>query len=220
MNGRLADYVGCACEVKTMENDLLVIGKIRAVLDDENGQSIEIISSDGDRLPTAAYGIPVKVNLYSSKLGFLGLGGKVYITHESFWRINDITTFGENERRSYFRIKVHTHAEVTGPDKTNTIRTFKCTVTSVSLSGVLIALDDDDSFFSPGTEVYIHGLKVMEGYDSFDVKCVVCRTDEHHSLGRLYGCRFVDMSMKETDRLYQEIFAKQRIDIQKRRGRI
>ena len=217
MDGRLADYVGCACEVKTMDNDLLVLGKIRSVLDDD-GQAIEIVSYNGDSMPAAAYGIPIKINIFNNKKGFLSLGGKVYITHESFWRINEISTFGENERRSYYRLKIHTNAVSTGPDKTNTTRNFKCLVTSVSLSGILIAVDDDDCYYRDGTEIEVRGLKVCEDHESFNVKCVVNRIDENHLLGKLYGCRFVNMSGKESDRLCKEIFAKQRLDIQRRRG--
>lgn len=217
MNGRLADYVGCACEVKTMDNDLLVVGKIRSVWDDD-GQAIEITSYNGESMPAAAYGIPIKINIFNNKRGFLSLGGKVYITHESFWRINDISTFGENERRGYYRLKIHTNAETIGPDKTNTIRTYKCLVTSVSLSGILIAIDDDDCYFREGTEIEVRGLRVFDGSESFNVICTVNRIDENHLLGKLYGCRFTKMSGKESDRLCKEIFAKQRQDIQRRRG--
>ena len=220
MNGRLADYVGCACEVKTMENDLLLVGKLRNVINDDNGQALEIVSSDGEDMPTAAYGIPVKINVFNSKLGYLGLGGKVYITHNKFWRINEISSLGENERRGYFRIKIHSHAEVIGPDKTNAVKPFKCVVTSISLSGLLIAVDDEDCYFRIGSELEVHGLRVGDGQEIFSVKCTVMRVDEHHSLGKLFGCQFVEMKGKEADRLCQEIFRKQRQDIQKRRGRI
>ena len=217
LDGRLADYVGCACEVKTMDNDLLVVGKIRSVLDDD-GQAIEITSYNGDSMPAAAYGIPIKVNIINSKHGFLSLGGKVYITHESFWRVNDISTFGENERRGYYRLKIHTLADVIGPDKANVIKNYKCLVISVSLSGILIAVDADDCYFRDETEIEVRGLRVFEAGESFNVKCTVNRIDENHLLGKLYGCRFVKMSGKESDRLCKEIFAKQRQDIQRRRG--
>lgn len=217
MDGRLADYVGCACEVKTMDNDLLVVGKIRSVLD-EDSQAIEIVSYNGESMPAAAYGIPIKINIINSKRGFLSLGGKVYITHESFWRVNEISTFGENERRGYFRLKIHTHAEAIGPNRTNTIKTFKCLVTSVSLSGILIAVDDDDCYFREETEIEVRGFKVFDGGEAFNVKCTVNRIDENHLLGKLYGCRYAKMSGKESDRLCKEIFAKQRQDIQRRRG--
>ncbi|MGI5985276.1 MAG: PilZ domain-containing protein [Clostridiales bacterium] len=219
MNEHLANYVGCFCEVKTMDNDLLLLGKIRAVLDDD-GQALEIVSSDGEEMPSAAFGIPVKINVFSNKHGYLGLGGKIYIAHNSFWRINEITSFGDNERREYFRIKTHSNAEVIGPDKTNTIRTFKCVVTSISLSGLLIAVSDEDCYFQKGTELEVKGLRVGEGQEVFNVACTVRRIDEHRALGKLYGCQFLNLGRRESDRLCQEIFAKQRLDIQRRRGRI
>lgn len=220
MNGHLADYVGCSCEVKTMENDLLVVGKVRNIIYDDDGTALEIVSPDGDEMPTAAFGIPVKVNVFNNKLGYLGLGGKIYITHSSFWRINEISTLGENERRGYFRIKIHSPAEVIGPDIKNIVRSFKCFVTSISLSGLLIAVEDEESYFREGTELVVKGLRIGESVEIFDVTCMVKRVAEHHSLGKLYGCQFVGIKSKEVDRLCQEIFKKQRQDIQKRRGRL
>lgn len=217
MNGRISDYVGSSCEVKTMENDLLLVGKIRAVLED-NGIALEIVSSDDEAMPAAAYGIPVKINIFSSKNGFLSLGGRVYITHESFWRINEIGALGENERRGYFRIKIRTQAEVMGPDKSRRIRKFKCLVTSVSLSGILIAVDDEECYFREGTQVTVNGLHVFDGGETFQVKCTVHRIDKNRSLGTLYGCCFDDMTIREANRLCREIFKQQRADIQRRRG--
>lgn len=218
MNGRLEDYIGCSCEVKTMENDLLLSGKVKSILEDDKGQAIEIISPDGEEMLTAAYGLPVKMNMYSNKCGFIGLGGKVYISNGVFWRINEISTLGENERRDYFRIKTHTYAEVIGPDTENKIRTFKCTVISVSLSGTLFAVDDDSCYFPIGTELEVRGLRVLPDGSLFDVNCEVCRVDDSHALGKLYGCKFLELNPNETDRLCQNIFAKQRCDIQKKRG--
>lgn len=220
MNGSLGDYIGCACEIKTMENDLLMVGKIRNVIYDDNGQALEIASSDGEELPTAAYGIPVKINIFNSKLGYLGLGAKIYISHSSFWRVNEISPLGENERRGYFRIKIHSHAEVIGPDITNTIRKFKCMITSVSLSGLLLAVDDENCYFREGTELEVLSFRIGDGREIFDFTCAVKRVDDHHTLGKLYGCQYLNMNNKSTDRLCQEIFAKQRQDIQKRRGRL
>lgn len=213
----LADYIGCSCEIITMDNDLLQVGKIQSVLEDEKGTALEIAPSDGEEMMTAAYGLPVKINIFSNKLGFLGLGGKIYIAHGAFWRINEISTVGQNERRDYFRVKVNTHAEVIGPVAANETDTFKCAVLSVSLSGLLFAVEDESCNFSIGTELEVRGLRVQTDGSFFDIRCEVCRTDEHHALGKLYGCRYIETDTKDTDRLCQDIFAKQRYDIQKQR---
>lgn len=225
MSGRLTDYVGSVCEVRTMENDLLLAGRLRAVLLDNNGeQAIELISLDGGEMPNAAYGLFVKISVFSGKAGFLSLGGKIYITHGTFWRINDIRTYGENERRDYFRVKTRTLAKVTGPLKAQEEerRTCKCYVTSVSLSGTLIAVNDENCWFHEGEELQINGLKIEEDRNSdiFTVKATVKRIVHQNNGDRLYGCKFTDMTEKDTDRLCQAIFAKQRLDIQHRRGRI
>ena len=208
-----------------MENDLLLAGRLRAVLLDDNGaQAIELISLDGGEMPNAAYGLIVKISIFSGKAGFLSLGGRIYITHGTFWRINEIKTYGDNERRDYFRIKTRTQARVSGPLRVNEERrgTYKCSVTSVSLSGVLLAVNDDSCPFGEGEELQISGLKVEEDRNSeiFNVKATVRRIAPQAAGGKLLGCKFEDMTEKDTDRLCQAIFAKQRLDIQHRRGRI
>ncbi|MEG2383866.1 MAG: PilZ domain-containing protein [Oscillospiraceae bacterium] len=220
MGVSLENYVGCACEIKTMDNELLLPGKIQAVLDDGAAQSLEIVSSDGGDMPNAAYGIPVKINIFSSKHGFLGAGGRVYITHNTFWRINEIKFYGENEWRGFFRIKNHSHAEVFGIDEYNQGRKYSCIVTSVSLSGVLIAVSDPDCYFQIGSVLDLIDFSVGEGTDKFTVKCRVKRQEEHPVLGKLYGCELEGMNAKQADRLCQAIFAQQRAEIRRKRGRM
>ena len=208
-----------------MENDLLLAGRLRAVLLDDSGeQAIELISLDGGDMPNAAYGMIVKISVFSGKSGFLSLGGRIYITHGTFWRINEIRTYGDSERRDYFRIKTRTVAKVSGPLREREDRrwAYKCNVTSVSLSGVLLAVSDDSCPFREGEELQISDLKVEEDRNSeiFSAKALVCRIAPQNVGGKIFGCKFLDMSEKDTDRLCQAIFAKQRLDIQHRRGRI
>ena len=228
MNDKISNVIGCMCEIKTMDNELLAVGKISAYKKED--KSLEIVPCEGDEMPTAQYSTKVKINVFSSNHGFLGLDGFVYIAHSSFWRLYDVYCFGENERRSYFRIKNRSKAEVEEVvEKPKTedserffeeakVKRYPCIVTSISISGLLIAVDDDSCFFQIGTKLLIKNLAIGESGNLFSLKCCVRRTDYHERLGKLFGCEFVDLNDKEIEKLCQAVFAQQRIEIQRRRG--
>ena len=228
MNFKMSNVIGCMCEIKTMDNELLAIGKISAYIAED--KSLEIVPCDGDEMPTAQYSTKVKINVFSSDHGFLGLDGFVYIAHSSFWRLYDVNCFGENERRSYFRIKNRSKAEaeeVVEKAKNQDserffeeeqVKTYPCIVTSISISGLLIAVDDDSCYYHVGTKLMIKNFAIGEGGSLFNLKCCVRRTDYHEKLGKLFGCEFVDLNDKDLEKLCQAIFAQQRIEIQRRRG--
>ncbi len=219
MGESLNKFVGCVCEIKTTDNELLVLGRISAVLDVEE-TSIEIVSSDGTEMPNVIYGTHVKINVFSNKCGFLGLEGKIYITHSSFWRIYDVACFGKNERRGYFRINNYSQAEVETVTEDGLLLKYPCLVTSVSISGILIAVSDEECNFQIGTKLQVNHVAVGECHKIFNLQCTVKRIDYHQRHGRQYGCELLDMNENEVEKLCQAIFSQQRIEIQRRRGLI
>lgn len=198
----------------------MLIGKIKAALKDDKGAALELSSGDGEDMLTAAYGLPVKITVFSKRLGFLGLSGRVYIANNSFWRINEICLLGDNERRGFFRVKARTQASVIGPNTANEAETFSCTVLNVSLSGLLFAVDNERASFPKGTELEVKGLRVRSEGEVFNISCKVHRTGNRPALGKTYGCSYLEMEGSESDRLCKEIFAKQRYDIKKKRRTI
>lgn len=228
MNVNLDNLVGCLCEIRTMDNEFLVFGRINAYL--SHDKSIEIVSADSSEMMNVRYGTKVRLKVFSSEHGYLGLEGFVYIAHSSFWRLYDIDCYGDNERRGYFRIKTRSKAEVeefveedqtneTEPDaEAKQIVKYPCIVTSISISGVLIAVDDEVRRYHIGSMLFISNLAVGDSEHLFSLKCCVKRTDSHERLGWLYGCEFVDLNDKEIEKLCQAVFTQQRKEIQRRRG--
>ena len=216
------------CEIKTMDNEFLAIGRISDFLPEDN--SIEIVSCDGSDLPSMRYATKIKINIFGSKSGFLGLEGYVYIANSSFWRLYDVSSLGENERRSYFRIKTNSHAEVEeiiereqpendGQEATDeqTVK-YPCTVMSVSISGALLAIDDEKCNFQVDSMLQINAFSVGESSQVFTLKCRVKRSENHERLGKLLGCEFTDLNDKEIQSLCQAIFAQQRLEIHRKKG--
>lgn len=227
MNINLKNVVGCICEMKTMDNEFIALGKINAYHYDD--KSLEIVSSDGSEMLSLRYATKIRINVFNSEHGFLGLQGFVYIAHSSFWRLYDISCVGDNERRSYFRIKIRSQAEIeeiieqeeaveNDPNAVDKqVTKYPCVVTSVSVSGVLIAPDNACNFHI-GSKLMVSNFTVGESELMFSLRCSVKRTEYHDKLGKLYGCEFIELNDKEIEKLCQEIFAQQRLEIQRRRG--
>ncbi len=215
MQKNLNDYIGCACEVYSNDNDLLAIGRISNVRT-EPCLTVEIASSDGGEMPKINLGGQIKISIINTKHGFLGLYGRVYITHDDFWRVDEVRCLGEHERRGFFRVKNHSPARIIPEENEETV--YHGVVTNVSLSGLLIYIDANECLFKVDTKLKVTGFAVGENSERFTVNCKVRRVDKHPKSGRLYGCQYEDMDPKMSDRLCQAIFAQQRIEIQRRRG--
>lgn len=228
MKMSIDDVLGCICELKTMENQFLGMGRISAFHSTDN--SVEIVSYDGGDMPSMRYATKVKVDVFGSKRSFLGLEGFVYISHDSLLKLYDVSIIGDSERRGFFRIKISSFAEAqevfeqeqTAPDELTAgnekIKKYICKVTSVSISGLLIAIDDESCNFRIGSILQINHFSVGGKEQVFSLKCRVTRIGNHEKLGRLMGCEFIDVRDKEVERLCQAIFAQQRLEIHRKRG--
>ena len=61
------DYEGSVCEIKTMENELIAIGKIKEI-----SQKYIKINNEKKELQIVDYGTSIKVNVFNGKNGFTG----------------------------------------------------------------------------------------------------------------------------------------------------
>lgn len=219
------DVFGCLCEIKTMENELLAIGRIGVYLPED--RSLVVVPCEGDEMPNVRYATRVKVNVSHSR-GLIDLYGSVYIAHSSFWRLFDLSFYGRSERRGNFRIRIRSRAVVgqiaerstkEGQDAADGQAVqYPCLVTSVSLSGLLIAVDDAACSYRIGARLQVSGLSIGEDSHVFNLQCRVKRKDRHEQLGRLFGCEITDLDGREVEKLCQAIFAQQRRDIQRKHG--
>lgn len=222
----MADLIGCVCKIKTRDNELLTLGKISAYLPEE--QSMEIVPCEGGELPCAPYSTKVRVSVSDGHGGFICLDGSVCTARGSFWRLSNVGRVGGDERRGYFRIKTRSKALVEEvvdqsradekPGTKQKAAAFSCMVTNVSISGLLVAVNDGACCYHIGSKLLVRDFTIGESDQLFTVQCLVKRIASHERLGMLFGCKFADLSEKEIDRLCRAIFTQQRIDIQRERG--
>lgn len=219
---KISEYIGCLCEVYSIDNDLLVIARLKVVRT-EPCLTVEFGASDGGDMPKVTQGTEIKICIVNNKLGFLGLYGRVYIINEQFWRAEDIRVLGEQERRGYFRVKNSSTASICPVDEDAEAgdpceSMCQGLVTNVSLSGLLLAINADDCSLKIGTRLRVWGFSIGDAPHQFIVFCRVRRVMQHPVAGRLYGCEFEKLDEKESDKLCQALFAQQSIEIRRRRG--
>lgn len=218
MKELLNQYKNATCEVKTMENDLLLLGKVREIVDGLS-LSIDIVGTDGSPLPQFQYGVPVKLNLYSSTHGMLVIGGRVYMTNPAFWRVSNISQYQHIERRSFFRVVTHAAGLVSSlptPGQ-EPPPAFAAQLINISLSGVLFSaacsLDE-------GELVQLYRVRLVDDMPPFAFCCRIRSVETTSKDVQLYRCSFENLEQKETDRLCKAVFALQRELIKKQRNRM
>lgn len=216
MKDILEKYVGSACEVKTLENDMLFLGRVRNVVQGLS-LSLDIVSSDGSLLIGSRYGMPVKLSIYKNSSNMLIVGGKVYMANADFWRISNISQYQNYERRGFFRVQANTDGFVSQETAGNDgAEEYSAHVINISLSGILFSCNNR---FSENQIINLSAVRLGEDKWPFSFRCTVKRSDEESPMGFLHRCQFLDMAQRESDRLCKAIFSMQREAIRRRKGR-
>ena len=213
----LEQYIDCTCEIKSMENELLVLGQVYQVLDSLS-LSMDIVNKDGGPMPTAHYGLPVKLCLHrNNKL--LIIGGRIYLTNDLFWRISNLSELQSCERRGLFRVPVHQPAKVRlfSEEPAAEGEGADAKIVDISLSGIKFV---SEQFFDSASQLELFDLMLPEDAEPYEFRCQIVRRDESERAGYVYRCKFLPLPQKLSDRLCKSIFVLQRNSIKKQRARL
>ncbi len=223
------EYVGSLCEVKSLSNDLLAVGRIIKI---DQG-ALELTSNNNDRIPLLQYRTPVKLFVYNDKQGTRIQVGIVYLSTENFVRVEEVKPLQDFERRGAFRVNTNVSAKLSILLSDDEQRSFDTAVQAataaeaekmlsdssvdvrvmdISLTGVrlqsLVALN-------PGAR-YCVEFTLLESVMSLCLR--VQRLIEMPSGDTQYGCTFFDFSEKQMDALCKELFQLQRFEKNRQRN--
>ncbi|HWP50813.1 MAG TPA: PilZ domain-containing protein [Clostridia bacterium] len=215
----LQELVGNLCEIKTEQNDLLVVARVESI-DPEDDTRMTIVSAQEDeRLPLLGYNTPVKIISFASKQGFLLMRGSVYISTTSMLTLVNVHTAQGYERRKYFRLNTNTmatavlqHENVNPEDPEEEAMTL--VLYDISLGGIRIG---SNRVLNPG-DLLLTTFQLMD--KKMEFCCRVCREiTARRAVPRQkqYGCEFVSFSTRQIDHLCNILFKLQRIEIQNRK---
>lgn len=130
-------YLNSPCEMRSMDDGLILHGYVKAISDG----CVEITGKN-DRLPIIHCNTLVKVSLFSSTLGFQVLVGRVYLSTADFIRVVELQTAADYERRNFFRVKVRLSCRavpVAEGDCGKEDRSFSATIEDMSLGGIFLS---------------------------------------------------------------------------------
>ena len=196
------DYEGSVCEIKTMENELIAIGKIKEI-----SQKYIKINNEKKELQIVDYGTSIKVNVFNGKNGFRVLVGNVYTSTKSDMSVDNVINLVDKERRNFFRVDMEISAKVVFKKTAMDMYPTEADVTimDMSLSGL--------SFKTPYTFSENHTLSIELNLNKNKNSCFQCRilriigfeNGEYQ-----YGCEFVYSKSEDADLLCSFLFKKQR----------
>lgn len=221
MEQKLEAFTGGTCEVRNMENDLLLRGRLDEVINEGATKSLIIVGLKGEDLPVLRFGSRVKAAVRSKSGEVLIVGGAIYIANEQFWRLNNIVEYNNGERRAFFRVGAKAYGSVhpmgdEDEERDNSEVETQARLVNISLSGVLFATP---AKFYESQRVYLSEFCLGSDPRPFAVKCIVRKCGGESAFGSLYGCSFEDLSDKESDRLCRAIFELERESLKKRMSR-
>lgn len=199
----LAPYTGMRVEVTTQEGRLLFVAKL---MYPARGAGELHQYSEADAAQEGGEPMPVKIRGYSDALRkAVYLEGVVHPLPRHIWRVEDLRLIKLENDRAFFRLDTDLEASMT---------TFgglgagerSCRMTNISIGGACVsaehALQQGDKFLMQ--------VKLLEDRPVSAMMCQVVRITERGMGGFEYGCRFLELTEEDQDRIAQSIFTAQK----------
>lgn len=218
-NPHLQELIGNLCEIKTEQNDLLVVARVASVDAQDQARMTLASAQEDERLPLVAYNTPVKIISFAGGEGFSLMRGNVYISTNSMLTLVNVQTAQGFERRKYFRLNANVTAtavlqqEAASPEEAEE-DVITLTLYDISLGGIRIG---SGRVLNPG-DLLLTTFQLMD--KKMEFCCRVCReiaTKRPIPGQRQYGCEFVNFSTRQIDQLCNILFKMQRIEIRNRK---
>ena len=194
-----AAYQGAWCEVKTADNELIAVGRVKTIM-----PKYMIISDNGYKMPETEPGTLVKIIVFKPGKEIMVCIGNVYISEDSGLSIVNIISLVNNEKRSFFRVA--TNIKTTAVYRTSPKEIYPSetgiTVLDMSLNGLKFKSEAEIA------ENTVIGVKLdLKNKKSLMLSCEVVRVIGEKSEGSLkYGCRIIDSEEDRTDDICMFLF--------------
>ncbi len=195
------EYSESVCEIKSIDNSLVAVGKIKEVSD----EVIKIYNGKKE-LRVLNYGERLKINIFNTKLGFKVIEGTVFTSSKAELSLAEISILADKERRHFFRVDMELDAIVIYRDR-GPSHEIGVTVLDMSLSGLRFKADHE---FSEGDIISVAvNISANNKSKTEIMPCRIVRVIEHRRKNELqYGCEFI--GEEASDNLCSFLFKKQR----------
>ena len=202
-----------------IENGQPIFTGVVSKLDED---SLWISNVNGGNVPSVIYNSKIRLKGFSAN-NINILYGVICGSSALFWKINKISKQSYYNARDYYRQPVSIETKVERIDfadsgnedkKKMSVSALPCKILNISGSGLLISSKEK---YSVGTMLEFCNLSLIPDHAPFCLKCRILRMEENDK-EYFYGCKFEEMDKKVQERLVQEIFMLQRIEIKRQNG--
>lgn len=204
----LEDYAGMQAEVTDLEGRLLFTAKLLGVEEDHG--NLHLLSGECAVSREMEEPLPVRLRGYSarkSKAAYLE-GTILPSADEGIWRAEKLTLLKLENERAFFRMDVTMDAGLTPVERPGA-EEEPCRLVNISVGGVRIA---SSSQHQVGERLLL-SVDLTPGKAPSTILCQILRVIGQEQ-DYEYGCRFIELSDADEDRIVQIIFA-----LQRRQGR-
>lgn len=220
------EYIGARCEIKSLANDLLAVGRIARM----DGDALEVAARSGEKMPLLPYRSAAKLVITHLSNNPRILAGKVYLCTDKFARFEEVKPLQSYERRGAFRQNTSVEGQLTAlpgpegqaaPEETAPFGkagdapdapVFDVQLQDISLTGVRLR-SAAPLQFDARYELHFTLFKTPISLELQLVRTIALPRGETQ-----YGCAFCDYSQRKADILCGELFELQRIEIRRRRS--
>ena len=208
-----SEYAESVCEIKTMDNQLMAIGKVKEVTE----RYLKLYNRKKE-FRIMDFGEELKVNIFNTGLGFKVVMGNVYTSTKSELSMINVSVIADKERRHFFRVDMDIDAKIIyrkrGPSKEADVK-----VLDMSLSGLRFKSELE---FSEGAIVSIVIELTPNGRGNgkeYTLPCEIVRIipNEDQNVFQ-YGCQFMGEHDDSSDALCSFLFKKQRESLNENRS--
>lgn len=199
----LAPYAGLRVEVTTQEGRLLFVAKLMYPM--RNAGELHQYS-ETDMAQEGGEPLPVKIRGYSDSLRkAVYMEGVIHPQPRHIWRVEDLRLIKLGNDRAFFRLDTNLEASLT---------TFSglgageksCRMLNISVGGACLAADCE---LHHGDK-FLMKVKLLEDRPVSAMMCQVMRITEREEGRFEYGCKFLELTEEDQDRIAQSIFAAQK----------
>lgn len=221
-------YIGSLCEMKTLDNNLLAIGKLIKI----DYDALEVAAPDpDDNLRLFEYRTPVKLFVHNSKQEPQILVGLAYLSTNQFARFEEVVPLQNFERRGAFRVNSASRGRIyplmmpeeraafdkklnaASPAEQEAILSKLYTevrIVDVSLTGTRLALETK---LSSGQRFSLDFVPLDR---PMTLNIIVVRIIKMPDDSLQYGCSYLDITEKQSDMLCKDLFQLQRLEKNRR----
>ena len=198
----LEAYSGMRVEVTAMDGRLLFVAKLLGL----RGSTAELHQYSETDLPQDSEPVHVRIRGYSDReRKAVYMEGLISPLPHSIWQVEELTVARVGNDRAFFRLETNLDASAT---------TFSglssgekpCKLLNISVGGACIGSE----FRYHQGDKFMLKVKLLEDRPVSAMYCQVLRIIEEGETKFTYGCRFLELTEEDQEKIIQNIFAVQR----------